>query len=129
MKMKYLLANRGLATGVPGVCKADVGVVTVDADDKEPTDWATDQVLLLILPATWLEAVELVAVDELNDAELVAGTGPPEPVDDCSLDTLVKLASVETFEPSGTLLGTLNRLQSLTWSRHECSWTVMAQPN
>ena len=112
------MANRGLATGVPGVCELEVGVVAAEEDGREePPDWPTDQVLLLMrLPALWLLPEAMDAADEemedADDAELAAETAPE--VDDCILDVLVRLASDETFEPRGTLLVTLNRVQSLT---------------
>jgi hypothetical protein len=61
--------------------------------------------------------------------ETVKAAAPTAECDDWSLacPAPVRLASDETFDPSGMLLGTLNRVQSLTWSRHEFSWTVMAQ--
>ena len=52
-------------------------------------------------------------IDDADDAALAAAETAPV-ADDCNLDVLVRLASDETLEPSGTLLGTLNRVQSLT---------------
>ena len=45
--------------------------------------------------------------------------------------TLTRLPSEDLLsdpDPAATVLGILNRVQSLTWSRHEFSCTVIAQP-
>ena len=122
-----------------GATKAAVGVVTVDTVDEDECGtttcaiWAdadADQELLLLPVAmTEVEAevagvAARVAVDgnALVDVEPIGWLGLADPAID-------RLAN-ETREPSGgTLLGTLKRVQSLAWSRHEFSWTVIAQPS
>lgn len=84
-------------------------------------DRPTDQLLPPPTPAAaWPDDWEAEADDEEPD-ELVAAEADPDPpvdpvigCDDCSLPALVRLASDDTFDPSGTLFGTLNRVQSLT---------------
>lgn len=54
--MFYLLPKSGLAMGVLGVCEEEAGVLVAAVDEEldddgrvEPIDWATDQVLPLLL--------------------------------------------------------------------------------
>lgn len=117
--------------GVLGVCDDDVGVVTVDPL-AAPTACTMDHGPLPAVDALQAadcaeEAADAAAgrtlVDEAPDRcadAPAASTGAP--------DGPFKLASDATLDPSGTLLGTLNRVHSLTWSRHEFSCTVIAQP-
>lgn len=136
LRQTYLVLKRGLE--MLGATKVAVGVVTVDAadDDEGGTTtcaiWAdadADHELLVPVAITELEAevdgvAARVAVDgnALVDVELIGWLGLTDPA-------IERLAN-ETRDPSGgTLLGTLKRVQSLAWSRHEFSWTVMAQPS
>lgn len=134
--------------GVLGVTKGAVGVVTVDATDEDEggtTTWdiwvdaEADQVLLLVEAAlTEVEEEAKVDVDDVEDdgvaARAVAADG--KALVDVELmgwlglaDPAIERLANETREPSGgTLFGTLKRVHSLTWSRHEFSCTVIAQP-
>lgn len=61
-----------------------------------------------------LDELELKAVK--GPAAAAGAPTPTEECDDCSLawPVPVRLASEDTFDPSGMLLGTLKRVQSLT---------------
>lgn len=100
--------------GVLGVCwEDDVGVVTAE----DPAEcWIDDE------PATKEDEAAGAADGLVPDGGAGPGGNPP-----ACFPTPVKLAR-ETLELSGILLGTLNRVQSWTWSRQVCSCTVMAQP-
>ena len=69
------MANKGLATGVLGVCDDDVGVVTVEADPlAAPTACTMDHTLLPLPPADEFDAD--CPTDEASDGKTLVEDDP-----------------------------------------------------
>lgn len=116
---------------MPGVCDDEVGVVTVDADPLAAPTACTMDHELLPLPPLPPDGPDADWADEATDGRAPVDEDPARADADwlpAWFGAPLRLASDETLEESGTLLGTLNRVHSPTWSRHEFSCTVIAQP-